>query len=250
MHVPPQEGPREEILSDLVLRLVLDEADTERLRGMLSAFLHRCRNLLSGMKMSLYLVRREAAGPLPCRWAEVEETYRSIECLLDRLQAIYRPVTLTPIRAKLGSLVADREGGWRESFRAAGAALEISPPREDRRGEFDPSYLGLGLDAFVAWRATSVSAGQTASLSWRTEGSEFDVSWRESPGPAACQDAGASQGPPRSGLCATLSSLGLPLLARMITAHRGILEWHGKPRFQVRFRWPMTLSVPTECVGQ
>jgi hypothetical protein len=250
MHCSPQEGPREEILSDLLLGLVLDQADTERLRGMLSAFLHRCRNLLSGMKMSLYLVRREAPGPLPCRMAEVEETYRSIECLFDRLQAIYRPVTLTPIRARLGSLVADREEGWRESFRAAGASLEISPPREDRRGDFDPSYLELGLDAFVAWRASSIAAGQTASLSWRTEGSEFEVSWGESPDSAAVRHAEAGQGPPRSGLRATISSLGLPLLARMITAHRGILEWEGTPLFQVRFRWPMTLSEPAECAGR
>jgi hypothetical protein len=177
MHASPQEGPREEDLSVVLLRLVLDEVDAERLRGMLSGFLHRCRNLLSGMKMSIYLVRREAAGPLPERLAEVEET-------------------------------------------------------------------------FVAWRATSLSAGQTASLSWRSEGPEFEVSWEETSGARGCRDVGPGQGPPRSVLCSSIHSLGLPLLARMITAHHGAFEWHGTPPFQVRFRWPMTRPVAAECVGR
>ena len=97
---------------------------------MLSGFTHRCRNLLNGMKMSLYFVRREANGPLPRPLTEVEQTYGSIEQLFDQLQQIYRPMTLTPVRADFGSLVGDRERGWREAFARGGAVLDIVPPLE------------------------------------------------------------------------------------------------------------------------
>ena len=158
-----------EVLGSLLLRFVQEENDTVELREMLSGFTHRCRNLLNGMKMSLYFVRRKADGPLPRRLTEVEEAYGSIERLFDQLQQIYRPVSLTPVCADFGSLVGDRESGWREAFRDAGANLEIVRPIQESQGEFDPSHLGLGLDSFVSWRAASVATNDTARLSWRTD---------------------------------------------------------------------------------
>ena len=112
----------------MLLRFVQDEKDTVELREMLSGFTHRCRNLLNGMKMSLYFVRREANGPLPRPLTEVEHTYGSIEHLFDQLQQIYRPVTLTPVSADFGSLVGDRERGWREAFPRAARSWTSFPP--------------------------------------------------------------------------------------------------------------------------
>src|SRR4051812_28397990 len=125
MHSPHDEGIDEEAMSSLLLRLVQDEERADELREMLSGFTHRCRNLLNGMKMSLYLMRKTAAGQVPHRLAEVEEAYGSIEQLFDRLQAIYRPISLTPISAKFGCLVDDRQRGWREAFESADATLKI-----------------------------------------------------------------------------------------------------------------------------
>ena len=48
-----------------ILRLVDDPERVECLRKMLSSFNHQCRNSLNGIKMSLYLFKREAGGPMP-----------------------------------------------------------------------------------------------------------------------------------------------------------------------------------------
>ena len=102
-HGHPHEGLAAESLNSLLLRFVQDENDTVELREMLSGFTHRCRNLLNGMKMSLYFVHRQADGQLPRRLTEVEQTYSSIERLFDQIQQIYRPVSLTPISANFSS---------------------------------------------------------------------------------------------------------------------------------------------------
>ena len=150
---------------------------------MLSGFTHRCRNLLNGMKMSLYFVRKEAGRPAPCAVeTEVEQTYATIEQLFDRLQSIYRPVTLTPVHARLrlpGRAIVN--GGGARLFRAGGAVLEIVRPlRGMARGEFDPSYLSLGLDAFVSLESgLDSSTDETARLTWTDRGSDFEVVWEE-----------------------------------------------------------------------
>ena len=61
---------------------------------MLSSFNHRCRNSLNGIKMSLYLFKREVGGPMPGELGELERSYQQLEVLFDRLQMIYRPLSL------------------------------------------------------------------------------------------------------------------------------------------------------------
>src|SRR5262245_10990975 len=116
MNPHAHEALPEHALSSLLLRFVRDEDETAQLRDLLSGFTHRCRNLLNGMKMSLYFVRKKANGRPPRALTEVEATYGSIEHLFDQLQRIYCPVNLTPMSADFGCLVADRERGWCESF--------------------------------------------------------------------------------------------------------------------------------------
>ena len=128
-----------------------------------------------------------------------------------------------------------------------GAVLDIVPPLREARGEFDPSYLSLGLDGFVSWRAASIATDETARLTWRTEGPDFVVVWEETQGPSDGRllDSPCT-GVPTSGLQATNRSLAMPLLARIMTAHRGVMEWTSKPGFKVLLRWPLAQQARIE----
>src|ERR1700691_4848665 len=102
----PSEGPAEKGLSYSVLREVDDPDRIECLRQLLRSFNHRCRNSLNGIKMSLYLAKPQWIGPTPPCWAELEQRYQEIERLFDRLQVIYRPLSVNMVRSPLGQLVA------------------------------------------------------------------------------------------------------------------------------------------------
>src|SRR5262245_55838204 len=101
----PHEGPAEDGLSSSLLGIVHDPDQLARLRGAMSDFCHRCRNSLNGIKMSLYLFRREAMGAAPDCWGEIESTYQQLEHFFDHLQAIYRPLTIAMVRAPLDELI-------------------------------------------------------------------------------------------------------------------------------------------------
>jgi hypothetical protein len=218
-----------------------NEAGIGLLRDQVSGFSHRCRNVLNGLKMSLFLIKREAAHPLPSWWAEVEEKYRSIEVLFDQLQAIYRPLALTPVRASFGSLVQDRRRSWSGWFETAGRTLAIAPPDQETAGEFDPMCLGAGLDAFVGWRVGAMGPEHQAHLTWTAKAPAIEVVWHESRlhgrrGDGRCRLGEAQQRTPAG----AVASLALPLLARVITAHQGSLEQIGEREFEVVMRWPLS----------
>jgi hypothetical protein len=231
----------EEGLCHSLLRLVQNDRQIEQLREKFGGFSHRYRNLLNGMKMSLYLVRRGAGQPLPQWWAALEQNYRGIEQLLDQLQSIYRPMSLTSIRAPLRSLVQDRERVWSDWFASGCGSLVIVPPAQESAGEFDPMCLSMGFDALLRWRASAVSPDQCPRLTWRTGDGRFEVSWHEPGAPARSQDGARRHTRPRpSSPCATHQSLALPLLARVMTAHSGTMEWSREPEFKVVLRWPLS----------
>ncbi len=238
------EGTAEGGLCDSLLRLVQSDPQIQQLREELGGFSHRCRNLLNGMKMSLYFMRRGAEQqPLPQWWDGMERNYRGIEELLDQLQAIYRPISLTLVRSAFRCLVQDRQRLWSDWFASGCGALEIVSPEQESEGEFDPMCLTMGLDALARWRAAVVSAGRSARISWRTKDGQFEVSWDESgaTAPAPIRPPGqASPGMPS--LLAAHQPLALPLLARVMTAHRGIMEWSGNPEFHALLRWPLNQS--------
>ena len=241
----PREVSVQEGLSGSLFRIVQDERQTEQLREGLSAFSHRCRNLLSGMKMSLHLVRRGSDKPLSARWTEVEQTYATIEQLFDRLQSIYRPMRLTPVRARFASLVQDRRQAWHQWLGAGGATLIVSPPDEDVACEFDPMQLSMGLDALVCWRGSALSEGDKAHLHWRIDEESLEVTWCESRD-GAHQDAARKQkADPGASGSSTIHSLAMPLLARVMTAHHGSTEWKREQAFEVRLRWPLNQPAST-----
>jgi hypothetical protein len=229
----------EEGLSGSLLRIVQDERQTEQLREGLRAFSHRCRNLLSGMKMSLHFVRRGSDKPLSARWTEVEQTYATIEQLFDRLQSIYRPMKLTLVRARFASMVESRGEFWRQWLGAGGATLVVTPPEDDTACEFDPMHLSMALDTLVCWRGSVLSEGDAAHLNWRIDEELLEVTWRESRS-GSDQDAARK---PRAHFGAsgssTIHSLAMPLLARVMSAHRGSMEWKKDQAFEIRLRLPL-----------
>jgi len=225
-----------------LLRFVQAEPQIEQLRHGLSEFNHRCRNLLNGMKMSLYFLRKAEERALPAWWMEVEESYRSIELLLDTLQRIYRPMPLTAIRASFGSLVRDRQRRWRERIEAGGRTLHILPPVEEQAGEFDPNCLGMAIDAIVDWRRKAMPRDRQARLRWETTDGFFKVSWEEQAG----GEDGRSLSPSGSTsipAAFTTAELSLPLLVRVLTAHAGVVSWRHEPEFQLHLRWPLRVPV-------
>ena len=88
--------------------------------------------------MSLYLFKREVDGPMPGDWLELERAYQELEVLFDRLQMIYRPLSLTLVRSPLGRLFDERLPSWRSWFKLRGRTLDLGPPEVDLPGDFDP----------------------------------------------------------------------------------------------------------------
>jgi hypothetical protein len=234
-----QQGLAEDELSSSILRLVDDPERVECLRKMLSSFNHQCRNSLNGIKMSLYLFKREAGGPMPQCWLELERTYQELERLFDRLQVIYRPLSLTLVRSPFGQLVSERLHTWGSCIHVRGRALDVDPPGDDGPTDFDPMYLGLALDAFVAWRGEAGNANFQTRLSWKVEDDSLEVNWKETPPAGACL-AGETHRAGRHGSrpLGQIDSLALPLLARIVSAHKGFLETGSDPEFTMRLQFP------------
>jgi len=239
----PQEGPAEEGSSASTIGGGDDPVGPDCVRQILGCFNHRCRNALNGIKMGLYLFKRETSGPMHRCWTELAQTYEEIERVFDRLQVIYRPMSVNTVRSPLGLLVTERLPAWCTSFSGKGRTLDIDRPDDDDPGDFDPMYLGLGLDAFIAWRAEAGDPKRQSSLSWRTANGCFEVSWDEfrpaKRSSGNTHDFGVPQGPRPT---VRVDSLALPLLARVVAAHGGFLETTSDPAFGVKLRWPQFRS--------
>jgi hypothetical protein len=213
-----------------------DPETMHELRRMLSGYSHRCRNSLNGLKMSLYLFRREAGQGIPSLWDDLERTYRRIESLFDHLQAIYRPMTVTTIRSSLGLLIKERAPKWQSGFQAVGQALELVPPTEEALGDFDPIQLGMGLDALASWRAESAEMGTQTRIAWGCRDGSFELEWQDrSEGEPSSSGRPDDSGPDPA---SPPRSLVVPLLARIVEAHGGRLESADGPRLHLKLGWP------------
>jgi hypothetical protein len=239
MSPQPQQGAAEEGLSTSILRLIDHPERIEHLRQMLSSFNHRCRNSLNGIKMSLYLCKQDANGSRPDCWLELERTYQQLERLLERLQVIYRPLSLAPVRSPLGRLFDERLPSWRAWFNVRGRTIQVDAPVEDAPGDFDPMYLGLGFDAFVAWRAEAACADSQARLRWRILDGSFELTWEEAllenSATLSDDEIGPNQPSRPKG---RVDCLALPLLARIVSAHGGCVETVSDPALVMRLGWP------------
>jgi hypothetical protein len=212
---------------------------------MIRRFSHRCRNALNGIKMGLYLFKREAQGGAPECLAELARIYEEIERAFDRLQLIYRPLPVTMVRSSLGLLIIERLPAWRSCLSDHGRTLEIDRPNHDDTGDFDPTYLDLSLDTFIRCRAEAGQTGSHARLSWRVRDGCFEIAWHETCPPPCSgdhrHDFPASHGQRPSGC---VHSLALPLLARVAAAHGGYLATTSGPSLSVTIRWPQFANNP------
>jgi hypothetical protein len=216
---------------------------------MLSSFNHRCRNSLNGIKMSLYLFKREIGGPRPNSLCELERSYQQIEALFDRLQMLYRPLSLTLVRSPLGRFFDERLNLWQSWFSVRGRTIEISRPTDDLPCDFDPMLMALGLDAFAAWRAEACPAASHAVLTWRIADGSPELTWSERcPGNNGSPRAGENGTDRTRDANVEFDSLAQVLLKRVILAHRGCLEFSCEPGLVMTLRWPRLQSVePARC---
>lgn len=225
----------EEAYDDLNLglfKIAADPAHSDSLHRLLGCFCHQCRNLLNSMKLSLYLAKRGQLCTAPADWVDLESRYRALEQVFDRLQSICRPIVLTPMRGSLALLFDDRRESWIAEMAARDRALTLVAPREPAVGDFDPVRLREGLDAFVGYRAEFGTQGMPARMSWSAENGVFRLDWKEG-GPKT--DASRAVGLRGS------STLALPLLARIIAAHRGTIDLNLREGLQLKIRWPLDL---------
>jgi hypothetical protein len=189
--------------------------------------------------MGLYLFKRELNGSAQGHCAELERSYQELERLFDRLQVIYHPMSLTPVRSPLGQFFNERLNSWRLAYGDRARGIELAAPEDDRCGDFDPMHLTLGLDAFVAWRINSGGASEKATLSWRVADDLFDVNWSELPLANRSRFRGKANGDHEGAHAIDpVDSLALPLLKRIIAAHGGSVETVDDCAFIANLKWP------------
>ena len=95
----------------------------QQLRQELSGFSHRCRNLLNGMKMSLYFMRRGAEQPLPSWWDGLELNYRGIEELARPVAGDLPAHLVDPGSGPARCLIQERQRLWSDWFESGCGAL-------------------------------------------------------------------------------------------------------------------------------
>jgi hypothetical protein len=247
----PHEGSAEERLACLPLSLAESSDGEQSGRDMLRSFNHRCRNSLNGIKMSLYLFKRELGELSLPNLGELERAYHRLEVFFDWLQMIYRPLTVTLVRSPLGRLFDERIATWRSRFCTHGRTLELDPPLDDLAGEFDPMLLGLGLEAIIEWRAEACAANSKGILSWRIHGGLFEVRWQERRALNGSYNADRDHNVPQNMRpVPPVNSLAYLLLERIASAHGGMMETHYAPSFVMTLRWPQARGgAPAPCSG-
>ncbi len=214
-----------------------DPVTAEPAPRILRHFSHRCRNSLSGIKLGLYLLKKEVQGPSRSHWHDLGRRCDEIEKLFDRLDRIYQSAPLTLVRSPLGPLFAERLPLWRTLYPDWAQTIVLDPPKHDAAGDFDPSQLGLGLDALVMSRAES-GKSREPRLAWRATGSQFEISWQETSARPANQAGSSAEPQPvgQSGECC--ASLALLLLARVAADHGGGLETGEEAAMRIQIQWP------------
>ena len=239
-HTPSDElSSDHEGIGDLaasLLRVAGDPAQVVRLHELLGGFCHQCRNSLNSLKMGLYLAKRSEGGAPQAIWAQLEAHYQAAERIIDRMQQICRPMPLSLVRLPLTLFLEERRELWTRVLEEQGRSLEVrvagDPNQQtDVVGHYDPSRLGTGLDAFVAWRAWAGGPGDPLRLTWGVPDGQFQLQWQEpsrgSHRPSASQSTAADP-------------LALPMLARVISEHCGSVNVRNdEDGIHLDLRWPL-----------
>ena len=150
------------------------------LYGQIGEYFHQCRNRLNSLKLSLYLIKRQADCDLVGPWSEAARQYDELERRMEHLQRLCRPLTLSRVRIGLDLLLNDRQAGWSALWASRHELLRIEPPPSPVVASFDVDRLGHALDRFVAWRAGQGAGSSVACLRWWARSGEVHLSWVES----------------------------------------------------------------------
>jgi hypothetical protein len=206
--------------------LAADPARLETLYDALRDFCHTFRNRLNLIQLSLFLARKSETV-CPARWDELDAQYRAVERLMDQFQTLCRPLQLQTVRMDLRHLLDDRFPVWSAWLGSRGIGLEIEPPAAPLVVDFDPSRLGLGLDALARWRAEEAPGGSLVRLNWSGLNGQIKLNWDEIAPPDSSPDS--------------KSVIPLALLTRMISAHSGRIALGEPPGLRIEMAWPVTL---------
>ena len=218
-------------LGGALLAIAADAPRVDRLYQLIERYCHRLRNRLNCLKMSLYLAKRLEQGEGLADWVELEARYRTLEQLMEELQIFYSTTSLKPIRAPLAMFLDERRETWAGWLAARERKLELVPPQGPAVGEFDPSRLGQGLDALASWRAEVGPPETTVRIRWWADADRLHLQWDE-PGATSWGETGADRP----------ASLALPMVARVVAAHRGTLELSPRDPVRLGLHWPIDVS--------
>lgn len=220
-------------LATLLLEMSGESERVAALHSHLGEFCHTLRNRLNSLKLSLYLAKRTMTSVAVAEWAEIEREYQAMEQFLEQFQSICRPLRLTRMPVDLGLFLGEKVRRWQGLFEDRGRVLNWAGMDGPIEGCFDPSQIGLALDALVDWRSREGPPRSEARLVGHCDEGRLTIDWEE-PGVAGQSTSG--EGDRRS--------LALPLMARVLAAHGGSLQDRSHDHFRLRLDW--SLGSPQE----
>jgi hypothetical protein len=228
-------------------RIAADPERTGHLHRVLGPFCHESRNILNGIKMSLYLASRCGGPARSFDPGELAKLYETLERYIDRIHQLCRPVRVQPVRLPLDLLFEERRVLWERQLEAARVRLVFEGPDTPLTVSLEPGLLGRALDDLVVWRARHAPQGGVATLSWQAERDSVLVQWSEhTPGGEAAVTPGRSQSPTPTGSDApdavgldALELFAIPILTRVVALHGGSLETADRDGWRLRVRWPI-----------
>jgi hypothetical protein len=197
----------------------------------LGEYCHQCRNRLNSLKLSLFLATKHSTDGLRRDWTTIEREYLELERIVDRVQTIFRPMTLTRVTIALDLFFEDRREEWTRLISAGGGELEWLRPRSRGLASIDVVRMGQALDALVHWRAGECSPDGVARLRWWVEAGTAHVSWEDSD---SSPTSPASDGPTWT----------LPLIARVVEAHGGEFRLSDDKTWRLDLSWPASTDTP------
>jgi hypothetical protein len=222
-------GNQREELNATLARVAGDNQLVSELYALLHEYCHRARNHLHCLNMGLYLARRgEAFGD--AQWSSLERAYRNLESLVESMQTLCRPMTLSIVAMDLSKVLEDRRERWSELFRDTGASLDWNPPDHPTACHFDPFRLADALDRWAAWRAEETGSGTAVTVSWAIDENNVVLHWLET------QSSHARLGRTNDRI---RPNLALPILSRMTSVHGGIMSLRFTEGLDMALRLPL-----------
>ncbi len=220
-------------LSSCLMEIAQNPSLRRDLDQILGDFCHQCRNRLNSLKLSIYLAKRQALGPIHEAWRSLESDYYSLEAQLDRFQTICRPMGLSLVSIGLCLLFDDRWESWSKLLANRGSELEFVRPKLRSIARFDVNKLGAALDSMVAWRAEQGTLSRKMIVRWWVESGQAHILWIE---PKVAEQVIRS---PDDQLG---SAWTLPILTRVLTEHGGSLSVDDREGWALSLSWPASSS--------